>query len=288
MADCIIQAAGIDWLTLSSVSRGTIQQMKQYYSSLVVESRHAGKEPVRCGGHGYVGTKIEHASLMDNGPRYLLQVSGERAAKSIMLCNEGDTPARIDIQVTVRIAQGAVPRWLDAAERIARQPRFSRGKRPQVKALHGADGNETVYIGSPKSALRLRLYDKFIESKEERYRDCVRLEAQLRHNYASRIWCEMATKALGSGFLLGVLYAYLNQANIPTDWISSPWSYVRPPAPLKKAVDAQEAWWQTQVAPGVARHVAEFGLYRSMELLYGKALTPQERSAMLDAAADAV
>jgi hypothetical protein len=98
----------------------------------------------------------------------------------------------------------------------------------------------------------------------------------------------MAEHGLGTSYLIKVLYWYLNIRGITTDWIESDWSYVRPPKPLKKTTETQEAWWATQVAPGIAKHVAEHGLYRSFCILYEQALTSTEKSAMLEAAAIAV
>jgi hypothetical protein len=282
---CILNSAGIDWLTLSTTQKRIQSQMIREYGALVEEYQARGFKPEKFGMHGFVGTKIEHAFLLEKDERMLIQITGEAAQRGIFLASSKDAPARLDVQVSVRIAPGAVGRFLNAAERCAQNAALSRGRPPKVQALHTKGGNETVYIGKPASAVRIRCYNKFEESHEERWRDTVRLEVQLRHRAAAAVWRGMEENMGGTRYLIQCLYGYLEQRGIDTSWIPSPWSYVRPPAPLKTALSQREAWWANQVAPGIKEHVAEHGLYRSLQILYGQCLTPDEIRGMLDAAA---
>lgn len=281
MFDCIITAAGIDYLTLTTTSELTSKDQYDYFLPILAEDLQAGFKPVKAGSHGYVGVRTRHAFLADNGTRQLLEVSGERAEQTFNFAREQDHCARLDIQVTVRISPGAVNRWLDAAERVAQAHPAVRGRKPVVHSLHGADGNETVYIGSKKSDVLIRLYDKFRESGKEHYKDCVRLEVQLRNKPATAVWRECGQRALAQRFLLQVLFFYLNRAGITTDWIAADWSYVRPPKDTNTKEDTFLGWCVTQIAPALKRYSAENAWCKAFYVLFRECLTPHEMSCIL-------
>jgi hypothetical protein len=255
--------------------------MVKYFSSLVADDLKLGYDVVNTGMHGYVGKRSRHGMLLANGDRALLQVSGERAQRTVLLCRAGDSCSRIDVQVTLRIAPGQVQRFLAAAKQLAEQPRHTRGVRPKVTYRGGEDGIETVYIGKPKSDLQIRLYDKFRESKKEVFKDCVRFEAQFRNKKAKAIWEEMARGAHGTMWLCNMLFHVLERANIDTSYIPLPRSYIRPPStePPKEAVTL--AWHRTQVAPTIARLAREHPWYLLFENLFAGVLTRHDMQAII-------
>jgi len=279
--DCIIVSAGLDWITLSSASRDSKRRYWRYYNGILADDLKNGYQPVRSSLYGFVGQRTRHAFHGEKQERMLLQVSGARAQRGIMLFRQHDSCARIDIQLTVRIAPGAVNRWLDAAYDVAQNWRGTRGKKVDVTYRGGIDGKETVYIGSKKSDILIRLYDKFRESRDEQYRDCVRLEVQLRKKPAQAIFDYVCENGLGTRYLCQVLCWYLARRGISTDWIKDNWSYVRPPKPDTPKESVTLSWLDTQVRKVVTRLSAEWGWTRIFRILFAEACTPHEMRAIL-------
>lgn len=258
--------------------------MREVMNEIIEEDLSLGYKPVKTGRLGFFGDASRHGFLGEKKERWMLQISGERAQRTLKLMKRGDSCTRLDIQVTVQIAPGAVNRWLDAAENEGRQSKLLRNRRDSVKARHGADGNETVYLGSPKSDVYVRLYDKFRESGKEEYKDCVRLEVELKGKAARRIWEHCAAEGLGTRYLVGVLFWFLNQRGITTDWIETDWSYVRPPKAEPSKESVLEGWWWHQVAPSVARYSEQGRWEQALRIIFGKALTETAMSAILSTA----
>lgn len=281
MPQCILLSAGVDYLTLTSTSAKTLRQMREYYNEIALEDLSLGYKPRKVGVLGFYGEQTRHAFLGEREGRFMLRVSGERAQDTIMLCNQGDSCTRLDIQVTVRLAPGVVNRWLDACEHIANTWPLPVGKRPKVKAEHGEEGNETVYIGKRASDIFIRCYDKFRESGREEYRDAVRLEVELKGKTSKRIWEHCASEGLGSAFLVEVLFFYLNRRGISTYWIDVNWSYVRPPTLEKSSLDVTVGWIATQVNAAIKRVCKERRWVDVFRVAFEGALTQHDMSAII-------
>lgn len=282
-SDCIIKSAGIDWLTLTSVSRETKCRMRGVFETIAQGDSALGYKTLDAGGHGYVGKRTRHATLQHNGERDLLSVSGERARNTIMLCKEGDSASRIDIQLTFKLEGETADAYLRRAENQAEHAPAIRGVRPKVDHYASNGKYQTVYIGSPKSDVRIRIYDKFAESGEERYLGCVRYEVQYRNKPSKALWAYLARSGTGTMYLLQHLLNLLNRRGISTDHIMlERQDIVRPIAePLKE--ERTLGWWATQVAPSVALYSARGGWQTAFRVLFSKALTDYDLGRIMNA-----
>jgi hypothetical protein len=282
-SDCIIKSAGIDWLTLTSVSRETKLRMRGVFETIAQGDCALGYKTVDAGGHGYVGKRVRHATLQHNGERDLLSVSGERARNTIMMCREGDSASRLDIQITFKLEGETADEYLRRAERQAENAPNIRGVRPEINHYASNGKYQTVYIGSRKSDVVLRLYDKFAESGEERYRDCVRYEVQYRNKPSKALWAHVARTGAGTMYLLQHLLGLLNRRGISTNHIElERQDIVRPKQePLKE--ERTLGWWASQVAPSVASYSAQGGWQTAFRVLFGKALTDYDLGRIMNA-----
>jgi len=131
--------------------------------------------------YGYKGFLYDKVFVGDNGDRMLLQATGSRSNDMLAYINKrwaGLSVARIDLQVTVLVADA------DAIIRGIMPPKPYKS----VRMLNLNERGSTIYIGSPKSRCRLRIYNKSAELGEDRINDMekLRVELQLRDEYADR------------------------------------------------------------------------------------------------------
>jgi hypothetical protein len=277
-----VVSAGIDWITLTSTNQTTKKEMWRYFGGIVAEDLKLGYKTVPGGAYGFYGKRTRHALWAEKEDRTMLQVSGRRAQRAVMLCHPGDNATRLDVQVTLRVGEENVSTWLsdqaDAAENAPRQ----RGKPREVARVIRSKKTETVYIGKRKSDLFLRLYDKFAESKEEEYRGCVRMELEIKGKTAKALWAYMAEEGRGTMYLLSMLLFHARRVGLSTKELE-----LTEPAPeLPKQENTKESvvlgWWSSQVAPSVARYSALGGWQTAFFALFGNCLTEHDKSMIMN------
>lgn len=179
--------AGVDYLSLSmSNDRPEYAQwcasgydtlrLSEGLGNILKEGKCNGYEGFYCGGV-FFGRRPDGA---------FLRVSGSLASRVFSRVYSIQAHvSRIDVQSTVRFpeynANISEVAYQDADTANSRLPE----KRRRKLTLWGSnDGGSTLYIGSRKSDIFLRLYNKDAESGEEFYQNCWRYEVEL-HNEAA-------------------------------------------------------------------------------------------------------
>jgi hypothetical protein len=276
-------SAGIDYLTLTTTSPATKSRMQSLFQAIASEDRAMGYKLVKGGAFGFYGQRTRHALLADKEDRAIMQVSGQQAQRSFKLMRPGDNCTRLDIQVTMQVTPGTVNQVLERLCAEVRSAPAIRGIRPKCKASVGDHGTETVYIGKRQSDIFIRCYDKFEESGKEEYRDTVRLEVEIKGKTAKALWNHCVEHGLGPGYLLGVLRTCLSRRGISLDWVEWPSESKAIPLKEKTSQERTRAWWKQQVAPSVARDVAEWGWYTAMSILFDRCLTDNDRTCIMNA-----
>lgn len=169
----------LDWFT------GTFERTEQVQAlePRILAQLGEGKIFAFQGYKGISNNGLVYAISWD-GKRAMVQGSGYEAdgaaALFAVLAKEGASVSRIDVQVTFEHhnADGLIamiqPTKIYQAYRIQRLD----------------DSGSTLYIGSPKSRVRMRIYNKTAESGMRITPDleCVRVEIQARDAYAERAW----------------------------------------------------------------------------------------------------
>jgi hypothetical protein len=280
--ECILKAAGIDWLTLTSVSRETKERMNREFNREVARDLREGFAVIPGGLYGFVGKRTRHALLAQKEDRALLRLSGDGAGRASLLAARGDNCTRLDLQCTVCLPDGTVSAWLSRAERSCSKRRLLRGKCPVVDGKRRNLKTYQVSIGSRQSEVYVRLYDKFLESGEERFKNCVRLEIEYKGKAAQRRWEALADGTISLMGLLQLLLQDLHERGVDTSIVD----LERQDIVLPKAQPSKEnrtwGWWASQVAPSVARSVAERGWYTAFSILFDGALTQFDRTAIMN------
>jgi len=131
--------------------------------------------------YGYKGFEKGGLFVGDNGNRLLLQATGGCANDAISLIDTswvGLSVARIDIQLTVLVTDA------DAIIASTAPPKSYQS----IRITNLNERGSTLYVGSPSSRCRLRMYNKTAESHEERISgmERLRIELQCRDSYADR------------------------------------------------------------------------------------------------------
>jgi hypothetical protein len=276
-------AAGIDYVTLTTTNSHTKRRMEEYFDGLVASDRSLGFREKKGGAFGFYGTRTRHGLIAQKEERMLMQVSGQAAQHTFKLMREGDNCTRIDIQVTLRVEEGSVSEMLDAACAEARSAPAVRGIRPAVKRIEGDKGTECVYIGKRQSDVFIRIYDKYIESGKEEYKDCIRYEVELKGKTSKALWNKCSKDGGGVGFFLGVLRTCLERRGLKMSGFVWPTESQAIPLKENTSLARTRAWWAKQVAPSVLRDVAEWGFYTAFSILFERCLTEYDKSAILSA-----
>jgi hypothetical protein len=279
--DCIIKSAGIDWLTLTSSSPATKLKMMEYFSSVAEEDRKLGHSVVPGGNYGFYGKRARHALFAEKEDRAMLQVSGRRAQRSILLCREGDNATRIDVQITLFVGEENVSKVLEEWAEQAEHPGKINCHPREVTRVLKSGKTQTVYIGSRKSDFYVRLYDKYAESKESDWKGCVRLEVEIKGKASKALWSHLAEEGLGNMYLLQVLLWHLERCGLNLSMIDLCRQDILLPKrePLKE--ERSLIWLAGQVAPTVQRLCMSRGWIAAFSVLFAGALEDVDRSAIM-------
>jgi Replication initiation factor len=275
-------SAGLDWITLTSVNQKTKLKMWRYFNEIAASDLQLGYKLVPGGAYGFYGKRTRHALLAEKEGRMMLQVSGERAKRAILLCAEGDNATRLDVQVTLRVGEENVSAWLENQLNRADTAPAQRGKPRSVKAVVANKKVQTVYIGKRKSDLFVRIYDKFEESGKEEFRGCVRLELEIKGKTSRALWAHMAQEGLGTMYLLSVLLFHANRVGLSTEGIDIETDAIEIPKRETTKESVTLGWWAKQVAPSVARYCALGGWQTAFFALFGHCLTEFDKTAIMN------
>jgi len=249
-----VLTAAVDWLTCTARQGANSGLLAAVGWAAVYAEAEAGNDLRPWLWKGYDGYMSGSAAVGERSDGTICRFSGDRAAHSFCgAVRHADRISRLDLAVTVRMDEDANP--ARDAYTLAREAiPNARGRRIQ-KASHIETWNEgeTAYLGSRQSARFGRLYNKGLESKEERYRGCWRWEVEYKGDTASAIAGEMAQHGDTSEAPLAYVWDTFATWGIPPIWGRG--AFV-PLAALGRTAtddDRRLAWLAVQVAPVIAR-----------------------------------
>lgn len=181
----------------------------------------------------------------------LLQVSGARAGDSFSEAYEvSPQVTRLDLQVTVRLPQYSATL---AATYYGHLQSAMQGRRMPTTftLLQGSDGGGTIYVGSPRSEQRARIYNKSVQSGSDAYRNCWRFEVQLRGDSARATAHDLPALPARSQYIADVVAGWCSQRGIRVPWVGSPRNLPIVHRGEQNDIDKKLAWLATQVRPAV-------------------------------------
>jgi hypothetical protein len=199
--------------------------------------------------YGFAGFVKEKLFVGDNGQRLMIQATGAKADEAAYLINSSWlslSVARIDLQVTVYVADA------DSVIRSTIPPKAYKS----VRMINLNERGSTLYVGSPKSRCRLRIYNKSAEQGEEPTEkgERLRIEVQLRNDYADRALVNLHA---GAGDMFFRFYvrrmtdAYID--SIIEMALKNSDKRAMIDVEKEMSIDTRKAWIENSVIPALAR-----------------------------------
>jgi hypothetical protein len=182
----IILESGIDWLT-ATAPRGLLSdQLIARAEPLLHQQSSAGNRILLWKGSGYHGRTSGEVSLGVGREGAIITLKSREALLSAEpFLEEGYRVTRLDLQTTCVDESKVADRW--QTEYAALLGRKKKAGRPILADLRlNSRGGSTLYLGSPKSDIIARGYDKGVEQKIAQAGECQRLEVQFRRKPAKR------------------------------------------------------------------------------------------------------
>ncbi len=249
-----VLAAGVDWLTCTASDPARSELLKAIGWGVVYGEAERGNNLKPWTWKGYAGITAGGASVGERYDGAIVRLSSECAADNWLgAVRVAGHVSRLDLAVTVRLPALANPAREAYTVAQSAVPQ-ARGRRVQ-KASHietWTEG-ETAYLGSRQSSRFGRLYNKGLESKEERYNGCWRWEVEYKGDTATAISGEMAQCGNSSESALAYVWDTFDKWGVPPIWGKGA---VVPAVTLGRTATDDERrlqWLAVQVAPAIER-----------------------------------
>lgn len=206
---------------------------------------------------GYKGIRVGNIFVGEHEQQgILVRASGKSAMKMVIeIPDMPDNVSRLDVQLTV-FCKTDKASIIQEIGHHASSYRFDTGCRPfGVAAINGFGSGDTCYLGSRKSDVFLRVYDKARESGgDAAWRNAIRYEAELKKAWSNRAYVALASNHWSPSKMLGVLSQTFAAKGVVLP-------VVRPSAlPVRDTEEDWETevertlrWFTTQVSPSVAK-----------------------------------
>jgi DNA relaxase NicK len=249
--------AGIDWLscTLSIDSQGG-QGWAAACVDIIGSVADEGHAVGSFGLNGYKGILTGGCFYGKRDDGWYLQLSGAHAQEHYRRITRADLGvSRLDLAVTVKFRTMPNQLGQDAYTNAAKSAQSLPGTRSRkIWYMSGSDNGYTLYIGSPKSEQRGRLYNKEVQSDEPSFLRTWRYEVVLRNALADQQFASLCA--------VHEIYTPLLVSAVVREWYNArgvicPWSNEQSdgilPVVRKAPSDAAKKllWLQKQVKPAV-------------------------------------
>lgn len=247
---------GVDWITATmKPDCNALQQFIYEMNTCLLDIKEDGNVVKRSGLQGYRGLGVDHNFVGHSDQGTLVQFTGRFA--DVVWPHLIGYPlhiARVDLASTVTyrvMPEGVEEVFYDSS--VVAAGSLPPTRRRQVSRFSNNTGGTTVYIGSPSSEQRGRVYNKERQSKDPVYLNSWRYEVVFRNEPATR-WFSILSAS-------GPMYRPL-VASIVADWFTrrgvdcTHWNDVNlevrpPPVTRLSDVESKLLWLEKQVRPAV-------------------------------------
>jgi DNA relaxase NicK len=188
----------------------------------------------------------------------ILQISGDLAATEAQTAGKlADNCSRIDLAVTVKV--DPVYPGLELAHWKEHLAAYNReGRKASATLVQSDDGGSTFYLGKRTSDVMLRVYDKAVESGEERYAGCHRYELEIKGDRGLRMLQDLTASPDPSGLCRDVVYSWAEGHGLCPIFDSATHVHLVPGLRRRSDTDTKLAWLSAAVRPTVD-WLREFG-----------------------------
>lgn len=254
-----VLAAGVDWLTCTSAIPATAELLGAVGWEITYAEADAGNDLRPFHWKGYEGITAGGSTIGVRHDGTMVRLTSETAAVHWRRCAAlASNISRIDLAVTVRLDPEADP----ALEVYENSPADSgeRGRRVRKRGnLRDTEGGATTTLGSRNSERYGRLYNKGVESGEERFNNAWRWEVEYKGDTAKVVAREVASGDVEASAVLALTWDQFRRWGYPPVWGTN--AEIPPFTLGRKRTDDYRRleWLRRQVRP-VVRHLADKGL----------------------------
>lgn len=250
--------AGVDWLSCTLDREAYMAQAwVGECQRCLIEISGEGHQLGDFGINGYRGIIAGGSFIGQREDSFFCQLSGRYAEIYFDRVMRDDLHvSRIDLAVTVQFR--TMPQGLGAtayAVSTEADRGLSSSRRRKIWYMSGSDGGYTLYIGSPSSDQRGRLYNKEIQSGTPEYERTWRYEIVLRNARAMACVETLLTCAIGDrlGCCSSLVGQWYQNRGVRVPWEAAS-NYALLPIAAQAPSDAEKKlkWLSRQVKPAVA------------------------------------
>lgn len=263
---CIV-CASVDWITATANESPRGESLVALGKALLGQAIRTGDLERSFDWRGYYLRRAGSVAIGVRADGVMLQISGDQAGSYFASVLESSNHlARLDLQVTVKtprydscVAGDAYLRAVDGKAKNGHPPTFT--------FMENSGGGSTLYVGSRKSEMYGRLYDKQAESHERRYANCWRYEVELKNDHATDLGQRLAHSRDAYGTIVSYVHRWYTDRGV-APLFSSDTLYVPVPQPARRTDSERKlAWLRSQVSPTVSELIAAGHYAKVLEAL---------------------
>jgi hypothetical protein len=254
---------GVDWIS-ATLDRQELDDQVWLHDALhsLTEVQALGNTYKRRSLLGYDGWESGGCFIGSNDTHHYAQFAGKYANDAYhMLEHPKVHVSRIDLQITVQydIELPKEGRY-QYARSIYHNKSLPEHRQRKIHLYAGSDGADTIYLGSPSSEQRGRLYNKAKQSGEAAYERSWRYEVVYRNEYASNVFRRLITEdTSASQFILQEVVGWYRERGVNIHNVGDGReNAIAPPRPQTSDVARKLRWVRNQVVPTI-RKLAELG-----------------------------
>jgi len=180
----VIKSLGVDWITCTTREPFAGISLISAAEELAHSQALAGHDAKLWGMAGFEGFVCGGVQWGNRNQEAMVRLSSDAAFTSWRsFYRLAESVTRIDLQATVFYGP-YYARRITRDYRHARRFRVGKARSASVSVIRCTDGGYTVYLGKRASDRYGRIYDKWVESRLEFYRECVRYEVEFKGRLA--------------------------------------------------------------------------------------------------------
>jgi DNA relaxase NicK len=267
---------GVDWIS-GTLGREEIANQTWLYDNLHALETVAlmGNTYKRRSLLGFDGWESGGCFLGSNETTHYVQFAGKYANDAYdMLEHPKVHISRIDLQITVKY-DTSLPK--EGRYQYARAVHHNKGlpthRQRKIDTYFGSSGGDTIYLGSPSSDTRGRLYNKEKQSNDAGYERSWRYEVVYRNKMANSVFRRLFDKdTTPSEFILQEVISWYHERGVDIlGLVFGEFHATERPKEAKTDVKRKLIWIEKQVIPTI-RKLASMGYAEELMTLIAEAI----------------
>jgi len=268
--------AGVDWIS-ATLGREELDNQTWLYDAIHALEQVAmlGNAYKRRALLGFDGWESAGCFVGSNEKRHYAQFAGKYAHDAYHFLDHPKVHiSRIDLQITVKYSEELIKEGrYQYASAIHHNKTLPEHRRRKIHLFAGSDGGDTVYVGSPSSDLRGRIYNKDKQSADVAFQRSWRYEAVYRNNYANNVYRRVLDEDIkGNSIIVPLVIEFFRERGINILGMDDSGGIaISPPKPPPSDAGTKLRWIKEQVVPTI-RKLAEMGYAEELMELIAEAI----------------